>query len=227
MAKKKNQSGKKGMGKGFVISLTLLIILPVVALLSWYLLSAGLKISGSSMSAEQALMGEISKAKDAMKSEIVERAGSEGFKVGEYDKCAQIEDQYRIPQGYVFTEFSRRELVGLKTTATDEEVQERCVIFAKVVARMEQLAHHDRHVFVCQGEEFTTDDSGRYKLVADPAGKGVVEIKGSAKELLPIKRYSHILVGAWQVYNLGDGCLVIGMSKSGTFSFSGGVALSQ
>ncbi len=218
---------KKGMGKGFIVSVVVLIVLPVVGLLGWYFLEAGLQMSGSSMSAEQALMSEINKAKEAMAHEIAERAGSEGFQVGDFDNCSQIEDQYRIPQGYVFTEFSRRELVGLSKNATDEEVQERCVIFAKVVARMEQLAHHDRHVFVCQGSEFKTDEAGRYRLIADPAGKGVIEIKGGTKKLTPIKRYNHILLGAWQIYNLGDGCLVIGMSKSGVFSFSGGVALTE
>jgi hypothetical protein len=225
MAKKK--SGKKGLGLGLKIGIGVFLGVPVVGLLGWYALSAGLHVSGSSSSAEDLVMKNVASAQQAVADQISARANTEGFQLGDFDQCSAIEDQYKIAQGYVFTEFSRRELVGLKKTATDEEVQERCVIFAKVVARMEQLAHHDRHVFVCQGAEFTTDNSGKYKLIADPKGTGVLEVKNGVKTLLPIKQYRHILVGSWQVFNLGDGCVVIGMSKTGTFTFSGSVELSN
>ena len=177
------------------------------------------------MTAEEAVKAGLIKAKGAVVEGIAKRAGDEGFDMGAFDSCRAIEDQYRIPQGYVMTDSTRRELVGLSEDATDEETQERCVIFAKVVARMEQLAHHDRHVFVCQGAEFTTDKSGSYVLMADPNGEGAIEVRKGVKSLIPIEQFYHTLINKWQVYNLGDGCIVIGMSKDGVFTFSGGVSL--
>ncbi len=219
MAKKKSQS------KGLIIAFVVLIVLPSIAFIGWYGVTAGLQSSGSSMSAEEAMANEFKKAQEALRAKIVERANEEGFQVDSFDACDAIEDQYRLPSGYVFTDFTRRQLVGLKPTATEEQVRERCVIFAKVVARMQKLAHHDRYVFVCEGAEFKTDEAGKYRLIADENGKGVIEVKAGLRKLVPIRRHSHILIGTWQVYNLGDGCVVIGMSKSGTFSFSGSVSI--
>ena len=155
----------------------------------------------------------------------VKRAAKEGFKVSDFDACAQIKEQYRIPAGIVYTEFTQRQLVGLSKFASDEEVTERCIQFAKAVAYMERMSHHARHVYVCQKAQFNADKSGRYFLTSDANGKGVIEHLGGSQKLHPIPAGQAILLRGWQIFNQGDGCIIVGMSKSGTFSFRGGVTI--
>lgn len=229
MAKKpkKSSGGKKKLPRSFIFAFIGLVVLPVTIFLAWYVLTVVLQVSGSKQTAEGMVVEGVVSAKEAIQKKLKERAEREGFKLAEVEGCVQIEDQYRVPLGFVFTEFSRRQLLGLPKTATDEQVQERCVLFAKVVERMEKLAHHDRHVFVCEGAQFTTDEGGRYMLIPDPKGRGVIEVLGGAKNLIKMEPHSHTLIKQWHVYNIGDGCIVVGMSKVGVFNFSGGVKLQQ
>jgi len=231
MAKKakKGSSGgdKKKLPRSFIYALIGLIIMPLTIFIGWYVLTVVLKVSGSQQTAEGMVAQQVIDAQKAVKQKLKERAEREGFDLDEVEGCSQIEDQYKVPLGFVFTEFSRRQLVGLPKTATDQQVQERCILFAKVVERMERLAHHERHVFVCQGAQFTTDEAGRYMLVPDPKGRGVIEVIGGAKNLVKITPHSHTLLKQWQIYNIGDGCMVVGMSKVGVFNFSGSVKIQQ
>ncbi len=227
MAKKAKKKKSGGLPKSFVYALIFLVIIPMVLFIGWYVLTVVLEVSGSQQTAESMVADQVKKAQQAVKNKIVERAKQENFQVDEFEACTQIEDQYRLPVGYVYTDLTQRQLLGLPATATEEQMRERCVIFAKVVTQMEQLAHHDRHVFVCQGAEFATDESGQFVMLADPKGRGVILQSGQQKKLQPIPRGSHTLIRSWQVYNLGDGCLVIGMSKSGVFSMSGTVKITE
>src|SRR5690606_32817488 len=102
--------------------------------------------------------------------------------------------------------------------ASDDQVKERCVQFAKAVAKMQQMSHHTRHVYICQTAQFAVDKAGNYFLTADPQGRGVVENFGSQAKLTPIGKDQSILLRGWQIYNQGDGCLIIGMSKTGIFT---------
>lgn len=221
-----SKRAKKKMPLSFIIALNALIGFTLVGFLGWYFLTAGLSISGSKQTAEGMIAEQVVNAKDAIKKHLEERARSEGFDLDNVDGCVQIQDQYRVPMGFVFSEFSLRQLVGLPNTATDEQVRERCIVFAKAVERMETMSHHDRHAFVCQGAQFATDEVGQYMLVPDPEGRGVIEILNGVRTLIEIVQFSHTLVGQWQVLNLGDGCVVVGMSKVGVFSFSGAVKFS-
>ncbi len=219
--------GRKKLPRSFIFAFIGLVVLPVTIFLAWYVLTVVLKVTGSKQTAEGMVVERVVSAKEAIAKKLKERAEREGFKIDNVEGCVQIEDQYRVPLGFVFTEFSRRQLVGLPKTATDEQVQERCVLFAKVVERMEKMTHHDRHVFVCEGAQFTTDEGGRYMLIPEPKGRGVIEVLGGAKNLIEMQPHTHTLVKQWHVYNIGDGCMVVGMSKVGIFNFSGGVKLKE
>lgn len=220
-------SGKKKLPRSFIVALNLLIGLPLVGILGWYFMTVVLDVSGSKQTAEGMIVDQVKNAKKAVVSRLIARAEKENFNLEDVEECVQIKDQYRLPLGYVYTDFSLRQLVGLPKSATDQQVQERCIIFAKAVERMEKMSHQDRHSFVCQGGQFTTDEAGRYILVPDPQGRGVIEIINGVKTLIEIPKFSHILLRQWQVLNLGDGCVVVGMSKVGVFSFSGAVTLTD
>jgi len=224
-AKKNSEGEKKGMPLSFILALVGLVGLPLVGFLGWYVMTVVLDVSGSKQTAEGMIAKEVSKAQEAIKKDLAERASKEGFDVDKVEGCSQIQDQYRIPQGFVFSDFSLNQLLGLPKMATDKQVRERCITFAKVVKRMEKLAHHERHVFVCEGGQFSTDETGRYMMIPDPKGRGVIESVNGAKSLIKITRGADILLRQWQVFNLGDGCIVVGMSKVGVFNFSGAVKL--
>lgn len=226
-AKKKKKAPKKAVGKlprSFFVALIFLLGLPAGALVGWYAYTVTMEYSAGARQAEKDIKAGLSEAAKKA-AELARRAAQEGFKVRYYDACDKITDQYKIPQGYVITKFTRRELVGLPKTATEEQVQERCIMFAKAVTQMEQLAHHDRHVFVCEGARFATDAGGGYYLTADPQGRGVIEHYGGATRLTEIPKGRFELLKSWQVYNVGDGCIIVGMSKQGVFQMQGGVEL--
>jgi hypothetical protein len=214
MAKKKKKSGKKGFGVGFYITLAFLVIVPVGGIVGWYVL----EVTKIDQAAEELM----AKAQAAFEQEMAERANAEGFEVEDFDECKEVTKQFKTSLGYEMTEKRRRHLLGLAGNATAAQELERCIIFAKVVANMERLAHHDRHVFVCEGARFSADDDA-YLLQPDPAGRGALEIDTGSERLIPIKQYRSILLEDWQVYNLGDGCLVIGMSRVSNFKYSGEV----
>lgn len=219
--KGKGNGKKKGLGKGFVWGVVLLFVLPATGLLGWY----AYQVLGHVAQDSQAALDRKAKEMAAKANKFARRAAKEGFKVADFDACAQIKEQYRIPAGIVYTEFTQRQLVGLSKFASDEEVTERCIQFAKAVAYMERMSHHARHVYVCQKAQFNADKSGRYFLTSDANGKGVIEHLGGAQKLHPIPAGQAILLRGWQIFNQGDGCIIVGMSKSGTFSFRGGVTI--
>ena len=215
MAKKK--SAKKNLGAGFYIALALFIVLPVFGLVGWYVLT----VTESERAAKDLLAQAQSSA-----NKLVERAIHEGFSVADFDKCKKMESHFKTALNFDFDDKSRRKLIGLPADASDEDMQERCVIFAKSVATMEKIAHHDRHVFVCPGSTFNAD-SGAYQLIPDIEGRGVIEIDTGVETFIAIKPHRFILREIWQVYNVGDGCLVIGMSRKGNFSYTGIVKVTE
>jgi hypothetical protein len=223
--KKGKKSKKKGLPRSFYIIFGVMFVLPAIGLIAWYVMTVSLAVTGSEMSASELIASRVVKAREAMRDKMSERAIQEGFSLAKVDSCSGIEDQYLIPQGVVYTEFTTKQLLGLPKTATGSQIRERCILFAKIVARMEKLAHHDRHVFVCEGMYFAPDTSGNFLLYADKKRRGVVESFHGKKKLIPIPRGSHKLVHQWQVFNVGDGCIVIGLSKDGIFSMSGTVKL--
>lgn len=214
---------KKGLPKSFYAGIFIVFVLPLVALLGWYAYQVLGHVSKGSQEALDKRAQELAKQTSA----FANRAAKEGFKVQDFDACAKIREQYKIPAGVVYTEFTQRQLVGLSKFASDEQVKERCVQFAKAVAKMQQMSNHTRHVYICQTAQFAVDKAGNYFLTADPQGRGVVENFGSNAKLTPIDKDQSILMRGWQIYNQGDGCLIIGMSKTGIFTFSGGMKMKE
>ena len=215
--KKKPRKKKTKFSTGFIITLVLVVGLPVGGLLVWYFTTAALTVTGSKFSASEMVAANLAKVQVAMKDIVKERAREEGFSVEDVDSCREVEKQYTMAQGVLVTKFTERQLLGLPMSAGMEDILERCILFAKIVGRMERLAHHDRHVFMCEGAEFTADESGRFRILPDIQGRGLIESLSGQERLIKIPRGSHKLIRHWQVFNIGDGCVVIGMSKIGVF----------
>ena len=132
-------------------------------------------------------------------------------------------DEYTTPLGWTYTDAELYQLVGLPKNSTEKQLQARCIYYAKAVAAMQKMSHHTRHVFVC-GESIFDIGQGQYYIKADPSGRGMVtrfSNKGETK--VPIKPGRATVLKQWQIFNVGDGCIIVGLSKSGAFKMSGHV----
>lgn len=220
---KKNGKGakKKGLGSGFYIGIVLIFVLPAIGLLGWYSYS----VLGVFAEEKQKALDEKAKKLAAEAARLAKLAKKKHFRVEDFDACEKIRNQYLIPAGVIYTEFTQRQLVGLSKFASDEQVKERCIKFAKAVTPMERMSHHDRHVYVCQTAQFNADKQGKYNLTPDKLGRGVRVNRGTQSKLHPIGVGRSILLSGWQVYNQGDGCIIIGLSKAGVFTFTGSVQM--
>lgn len=188
---------------------------PAAALLVWYAYTVAYELNKPTMSAFEADL----KARIAA---LTERAQREGFKAEDVDRCQNMIAEYTTPKGWFYSDADLYQLVGLPRTATREQMNERCIFYAKAVATMEQVARHVRHAFVCDDALLDLGGNGRYYIKADPTGRGAISILDSGGERrTAIPKNASTVLNAWQVYNVGDGCIIVGLSKTNTFRMSG------
>jgi len=157
---------------------------------------------------------------------LAERAIREGFKPEEVKNCRNVVTQYQTPDGWEQTDRKVNMLIGIRASSSHQDMEERCIYFAKVVAAMERVSHHERHVFVCGESTFNVSGAAKLEIRPDPKGRGVIHnMEGKRDDLLLIKPGRSTVLQHWQLFNVGDGCMVVGMSRSaGTLKMSGSVA---
>ncbi|OHC76480.1 MAG: hypothetical protein A3G18_12935 [Rhodospirillales bacterium RIFCSPLOWO2_12_FULL_58_28] len=190
--------------------------LPIIGILGWYAYTVTYELNKPTMKKFEEEM--VSKAKS-----MAEKAIKEGFAVKDVDACQKMIDEYTTPKGWTYTDATLYELVGLPKTTSREKMEERCIFYAKTVVEMEKLSHHTRHVFVCGESRFEAGKSGHHYITADPGGRGAIEHVGAKETLVPIPVGKSKVHTLWQFYNVGDGCIIVGLSKSEAFSMSGHV----
>lgn len=193
-------------------------VLMFVGLVGWYAYQLAFEFKRAEVQQfERAVAAGAKSLTDRAKT-LADRALKEGFSVKDFDACQSIVSQYRSPLGTVLRNINIRELVNLPKTATKEDIQERCVEFAKVVSDMEELSHHNLHMMVCAGSFFRVSEVDGRTIAPDPKGRGVLQtITETLPEALPIRPGRSKILNQWQVHNMGDGCIVIGDSKRGIF----------
>jgi hypothetical protein len=131
-----------------------------------------------------------------------------------FDECRLMSDQYTTPKGWNYSKLPLSMLLGLPKYAGDEDLDERCAEFAEIVDKMEKVAHHSRHVFMCKDSIFKLP--GGYYFEVDPKGRGVYhghEALTRDKKFIAIRPGHTKIYAQWQFYNVGDGCNVVGYSK--------------
>lgn len=190
--------------------------LPIIGILAWYAYTVTYELNKPAMSKFEAEM--IDKVKI-----MTEKAIKEGFMVKDVTACQKMIDEYTTPKGWTYTDAALYELVGLPKMTSKEKLEERCIFYAKAVVEMEKLSHHTRHVFVCGESHFEIGKSGNHYIMADPGGQGAIE-HVAADTLIPIPVGKSKVHTLWQLYNVGDGCIIVGLSKSEAFSMSGHVS---
>tara|TARA_B100000579_G_C22757478_1_gene817175 strand:- start:110 stop:787 length:678 start_codon:yes stop_codon:yes gene_type:complete len=198
-----------------ILILAIGIIIPLLGAGGWYFSSNMFSSNPNEKALEDQTEETLVDESEVLREAFELRSKDEGFEISQVEICKLMKDEYQGDLG----DFTTPKIIGLTRRATDEEIQERCVVFAKVVQRMEDLAHHDRHVFMCPGAQFTLDEVGTYILSPDPKGRGAIEFINGKKNLIRIVPHSHTLLKQWQLYNMGDGCIVIGISSPGVFTF--------
>lgn len=157
---------------------------------------------------------------------LAERALREGFKPEEVRNCRNVVSQYQTPKDWKQTDRKVNLLIGIRGSSSHDAMEERCIYFAKVVAAMERVSHHERHVFVCGESTFEVAGAAKMRIRPDPNGRGVIHnMEGKRNDLLKIQPGRSTVLQHWQLFNVGDGCMVVGMSRSvGTLKMSGSVA---
>lgn len=159
---------------------------------------------------------------------LAERALKEGFQAEEVDKCQNMMKEYTTPKGWFYSDADIYQLVGLPRSASQQQMNERCIYYAKAVANMEKLAHHGRHAFVCGTSLLDVGNDGRYYLKPDPQGRGAIQnLDPHGDRLVEIPPGTSTIISFWQIYNVGDGCIIIGLSKASAFRMSGKILRDQ
>jgi len=225
MAKKNKKKQTQSLWtSGPLKTLYVLLGIPLVLLMGWYAYTVAFQYHETEMTQMKKDLKKQAKALASEAAGVAERALREGFKKEEFDNCRAMVRQYETPQGWVMTDAKLHELVGLPRGASKQMMDERCVYFAKVVASMERVSHHNRHVFVCGKSLFEIAGGKKYYIRADPKGKGAIQnLTNNKDNAIPIAPGKAVVFNHWQLFNVGDGCLVVGLSKSGTFHMSGHV----
>jgi hypothetical protein len=191
--------------------------IPIVVLMAWYAYQVTYEFNKASMKKMEASV------KKGI-SEMAERAMKEGFKAEDVDKCKKMVEEYTTPKGWFYSDAALYQLVGLSKKATQAQMNERCVYYAKAVAKMEKQSHHTRHVFVCGKSNLDVGGDGRFYIKPDPQRRGALQnFDPNNSKLINIPHGESTVLLNWQIHNVGDGCIIVGLSKAGTFRMSGTV----
>ncbi len=156
---------------------------------------------------------------------LPEIARKEGFNPDDFTKCQHIVDEYTTTKGAFYAKETVHQLLGLPANATQAQFNERCIYFAKTVKGMRKISLHIRHVFVCGESVLNITGPGGFFIKPDPSGRGALQnIKSSGGELLKIGKGISSVLESWHLFNVGDGCLIVGLSKAGVFRMSASVS---
>ncbi len=156
---------------------------------------------------------------------LPEIARKEGFDADDFTRCQNIIDDYTTTKGAFYAKETIHQLLGLPTNATQKQYNDRCIFYAKTVKSMRKVSLHVRHVFVCGGSVLDIAGPGNYFIKPDPKGRGALQNMGrGADGLLKIGKGKSAVIESWHVYNAGGGCLIVGLSKAGTFRMSASVS---
>ncbi|MBT3305493.1 MAG: hypothetical protein HN377_03325 [Alphaproteobacteria bacterium] len=159
---------------------------------------------------------------------LPEIARKEGFDADDFTRCQNIVDDYTTTKGAFYAKETIHQLLGLPGNATEAQYNQRCIFYAKTVKEMRKVSLHVRHVFVCGESVLNIAGPGDYFIKPDPKGRGALQNMGrGANGLLKIGKKKSAVIESWHVYNVGDGCLIVGLSKAGTFRMSASVSKGQ
>ncbi len=192
--------------------------IPVFLLLSWYSYNVAFEFNRPAMS-------QFEKDVKVTVTNLAERALREGFATEQVNHCRRMAEAYTTPKGWHYSDAKLYQLVGLSPDATVEQMNERCIYFAKAVAQMQKMSHRIRHAFVCGDSILDIGNKGRFYFKADPQGRGVLRRfdPRQGERLVAIPKGESTVVLHWQIYNVGDGCVIAGLSKVGVFRMAGKV----
>ncbi len=178
---------------------------PFVPLLLWYVYTVATVIDKTGMD-------ELQTALKQKAARLTKRAVREGFKAVDFKNCENM-----VADHGGRSKAALPELLGIPRRSTKEDITDRCVSFAKAVNMMEKMAHHKKHVFVCGGSMLDIANEGTFHIKPDPQGRGAFQtIDPNSANFIKIRPGNFQIIKWWQVYNVGDGCIIVGYSKSGS-----------
>jgi len=190
--------------------------IPAVALLGWYAYTVAYELNRPAMARLETF---VTKGQSAGPTAL---PAEEEYRAEDVDRCRNMIAEYTTPKGWYYADADIYQLVGLPRESTREQLNARCIYYAKAVAGMERLAHHIRHAYVCRDSMLDVSGNGSYYIKADPQGRGAIRnLDASGEKLVGVPKGSTTVINSWQVYNVGDGCIIVGLSKNSMFRMSG------
>lgn len=138
--------------------------------------------------------------------------------VPSYDKkyvsaCNVMPDMYVLDSPDSPAPIELRPSIGLEPGADPKAIENRCIAFAKTVAKMQTVSNHRHYAYLCPGTRYVLGND--FGFVPMPNGKGVMVWSGAknAETIpIPIEPGRQAFYSQWQFYNVGDGCYVVGYS---------------
>jgi hypothetical protein len=196
-----------------------LLGIPASVLLGWYAYTVVYELNKPAMTRLESVL---TKGHRVASAPIDRPAHEEEYRPEEVDRCRNMIQEYTTPKGWFYADADIYELVGLPRESTRTQLNERCIYYAKAVARMESMAHHIRHAYVCRDSMLDISGNARHYIKADPHGRGAIRNFDAAGDtLVEIPKGGTTVIKSWQVYNVGDGCIIVGLSKASPFRMSG------
>lgn len=128
--------------------------------------------------------------------------------------CKAMPDNYILDTPEAANPIELRPSIGLAPDASSKDINERCVAFAKTVAKMRTMSEQRHHAYLCPGTRFSIGKG--FGFEPDPAGGGILltaDDPAAEKIRVPLSPGSQTIYKQWQFYNLGDGCYVMGYSS--------------
>lgn len=128
--------------------------------------------------------------------------------------CNAMPDSYILDSPDAPSPIALRPSLGLPADASRSEIKERCVAFAKSVAKMRTMSEQRHHAYLCPGTRFSIGKG--FGFEPDPTGNGVLltaDDPKAEKISIPLEPGAQTLYKQWQFYNLGDGCFIMGYSS--------------
>lgn len=127
--------------------------------------------------------------------------------------CKAMPDAYILDNPEAANPIALRPSIGLTADASNKDIGERCVAFAKTVAKMRTMSEQRHHAYLCPGTRFSIGKG--FGFEPDPAGGGVLltaDDPNAEKIRVPLSPGAQTIYKQWQFYNVGDGCYVMGYS---------------
>lgn len=131
------------------------------------------------------------------------------------ERCKDMPSMYKLDTPDAPAPIDLLPAIGLDGDADRKAVNERCVAFAKTVAKMQTVSSHRHYAYLCPGVRFGLGKGFGFTPMPGDKGVMIASTDPNAEKIeIPIAPGRMEIYQQWQFYNMGDGCYVVGYSTN-------------